>query len=69
MSKVRAEFIGLIIISGGPAAELLPGGPAGFQLEADGTRLVLIMCRLFKTSAEEILFEEFCSRNSVEEFC
>jgi len=65
MSKVRAEFIGLIIISGGPAAELLPGGAAGIQLEADGTRLVLIMCRLLKTSAEEILLEEFCSRNSV----
>jgi hypothetical protein len=69
MSKVRAEFIGLIIISRGPAAELLPGGAAGIQLEADGTRLVLIMCRLLKTSAQEILFEEFCSRNSVEEFC
>jgi hypothetical protein len=62
MSKVRAEFIGLIIISGGAAADLLPGGAAGIQLEADGTRLVLIMCRLLKTSAQEILF-----RNSAQE--
>jgi hypothetical protein len=71
MSKVRAEFIGLIIISGGPAVELLPGGAAGIQLEADGTRLVLIMCRLLKNSAQEImlknpaqeiLFRKFCSR-------
>jgi hypothetical protein len=60
MSKVRAEFIGLIIISGGLAAELLPGGAAGIQLEADGTILVLIMCRLLNTCAGEILFEDFC---------
>jgi hypothetical protein len=69
MSKVRVEFIGLIIISGGAAAELLLGGAAGIQLEADGDRLVLILCRLLKTSAQEIPFEEFCSRNSVQEFC